>query len=63
MEVQPTCSISLCWSMRTVGEKLEGSNLCSVGDQISHRGRSFNNDVHCGADIERETIDSSQFRR
>ena len=34
-------------SMGTVGEKLQESNVCSVGEQISHRGRSFNNDVYC----------------
>ena len=27
--------------MVTVGEKLQESNVCSVGEQISHPGRSF----------------------
>ena len=31
--------------MRTVGEKLQESKVCSVG--ISHRGRSFKNAVYC----------------
>ena len=39
MEVQPTRSTSLWRSMGTVGEKLQESNVCSVGEQISHRGR------------------------
>ena len=45
MEVQPTRSTSLWWSMGTVGEKLQESNVCIVAEQISHRGRSFKNDV------------------
>ena len=47
MEVQPTRSTTLWRSMGAVGEKLQESNVCSVGEQISHRGRSFNNDVYC----------------
>ena len=35
MEVQPTRSTPL-WSMGTVGEMLQESNVCSVGEQISH---------------------------
>ena len=31
-------------------------------EQISHRGRSFNNDVYCGANIECKTVDSRKFR-
>ena len=34
-------------SLGMVGEKLQESNACSVGEQISHQGRSFNNDVYC----------------
>ena len=49
-------------SMGTVGEKLQESHVCSVGEKISHRGRSFNNDVYCWADIEVKTVDSIQFR-
>ena len=44
-EVQPTRSTPIWRSMGTVGEKLQESNICSIGEQISHRGRSFNNDV------------------
>ena len=62
MEVQPTRSITLWRSMGAVGEKLQESNVCSIGEQISHRGRSFNNDVHRWADFECKTFDSSQFR-
>ena len=47
MKVQPTRSTSLRRSMGTVGEKLQESNVCSVGEQSIHRGRSFNNDVYC----------------
>ena len=50
-------------SMGTVGDKLQESKLYSVGGQISPRGRSFDNDVYCRADIESKTYDSSQFRR
>ena len=52
MEVQPNRSTSLWKSMGTVGEKLQESKVCSVGEQINHRGRSFNNDEYCRADIE-----------
>ena len=45
MEVQPTRSTPHCRSMGVVGEKLQESNVCIIGEQISHRGRSFNNDV------------------
>ena len=45
MVVQPTRSASLWRSMGTVGEKLQESNVCSVGEQISHRGRSDVNDL------------------
>ena len=41
MEVQPIRSTSLWRSMGAVGEKLQESNVCSVGEQISHRGRFF----------------------
>ena len=44
MEVQPTRSTSLWRSMGTVADKLQESNVCSVGEQISHRGRSFNSE-------------------
>ena len=47
MEVQPTRSTPLWRSMGAVGEKLQESNVCSVGEQSSHRGRSFNNNVFC----------------
>ena len=62
MEVQPTRSTTFWRSMGAVGEKLQESNVCSVREQISHGGRSFNNDVYCRADIERKTADSSQLR-
>ena len=45
------------------GEKLQESNVFSVGEQISHRGRYFNNYVFCRTDIELKTVDNSQFRR
>ena len=63
MEVQSARSISLWRSMGTVGEKLQESNVCGIGEKISHRGRSFNNDGYCWADFERKTLDSSQFGR
>ena len=47
MEVQPTRSTSRRRSMGTVGEKLQECNVCSVGEQISHRERPFNYDVCC----------------
>ena len=47
MEVQPIRSTSLWMSMGAVGEKLQEGSVCSIGEQISHRGRSFNNDVYC----------------
>ena len=37
MEIQSTRSTSLWWSMEMAGEKLRESNVCSVGEQISHR--------------------------
>ena len=40
MEVQPTRSTSLRRSMGTIVEKLQESDVCSVEEQISHRGRS-----------------------
>ena len=61
-EVQPTRGTTLWRSMGTVGEKLQKSNECSVQEQISYRGRSFNNDVYWRADFERKTVDPSQFR-
>ena len=63
MEVQPTRSTTFWRSMRTVGDKLQESNLCSVGDQISHRGRPLTYDVYYIADVERKTFDSTHFRR
>ena len=62
MQVEPTRSTTLRRSMGTVGEKLQESNVCSVGEQINHRGRSLDNDAYCWADIEHKTFDSSQFR-
>ena len=47
MEVQPTRSTPLWRSMGAVGEKLQESNVSSVGEQISHRERYFNSDVYC----------------
>ena len=63
MEVQPTRSTFLWRSMGTVGEKLQESDVCSNGEQISPRGRSFNNDVYCLAGFERKTVDPTQFGR
>ena len=40
MEFQPTRSTSFWRSMETVGEKLQESNVFSVGEPISHRGRT-----------------------
>ena len=61
IEFQPDRRNSLWKRMWTVGEKLQESNIYSFGEQISHRGHSFNCDVYCRADIERKTVDSSQF--
>ena len=47
MEVQPTRSTPLWRKMGTVGEKLQESNVCTVGEPIRYRGRSFNNNVYC----------------
>ena len=47
MEVQSTRSTTLWRSMGAVAQKLQESNVCCVGQQISHRGRSYNYDV-CG---------------
>ena len=47
MELQPTRSTTLLRSMGAVGENLQESKVCSVGEQISHRERSFKNDVYC----------------
>ena len=52
-------STTLWRSMGVVGQMLQESNVCSVSEQISDRGRSFNNDVFCRADIERKTPVSS----
>ena len=62
MEVQPTRSSSLWRSMGAAGQKLQESNVCSVGEQISNRGRSINYDVYCGTNDERKTVDFGQFR-
>ena len=62
IEVQPTRSTSLWRSMGAAGQKLQESNVCSVGEQISHRGRSINYDVYCGTNDERKTVDFGQFR-
>ena len=43
----PAAPPSLWRSMGTTAEKLQESNASSVGEQISHRERSFNNDVYC----------------
>ena len=45
MEDQPTRSTTVWRSMGVVGEKLQESNACSVGEEISNRGSSFNYDV------------------
>ena len=60
---KPPASTSIWWSMGTVGEKLQESNVCSFGEHISQRECSLNYDVYCIADVERKTFDSSQFRR
>ncbi|XP_075256615.1 uncharacterized protein LOC142349088 [Convolutriloba macropyga] len=39
-------------------QNLQESNVCSLGEQISHRRRSFNYYVYCGTNIECETVDS-----
>ena len=62
MKVQPSPRTPIWRSMGTVGQKLRESNVCSLGEQISHRGRSLNYDVFCGAKIECETVDSRKFR-
>ena len=62
MEVQPTRSTTLWRGMGAIGQKLQDGNVCSLGEQGSHRGRSCNNDVYCGAKIECETVDSRKFR-
>ena len=61
MEVQPTRSAQLWRGMGTVGQKLQESNVCSLGEQISYRGRFFSYDVYCGAKIECKTVDSRKF--
>ena len=61
-EVQPTRSTSLWRSMGAAGQKLQEGNVCSVGEQISHRGRSINYDVYCGTNDERKIVDFGQFR-
>ena len=45
MEVQPTRSTSLWWSMGAVGEKLQESNVCSVGYAMYAVSRSATEDV------------------
>ena len=59
MEIQPSRSTSLWRIMGTVDEKLQESNVCSVGEQISHRVRSFNYDMYYRADIVFKTAVSS----
>ena len=61
MEVQPTRSTLLWRSMGTVGEKLQESNVYILGEQIRQRGFSVNNNLYSWADIERKTVESSQF--
>ena len=43
-------------------QNLQESNVCSLGEQISQRRRSFNYYVYCGTNIECETVDSRKFR-
>ena len=45
MEVQPTRSTSLWWSMGAVGEKLQESKVCSVGYAVYAVSRSVTEDV------------------
>ena len=59
MEVQPTRSTSVWRSMGSMGWRDVAKKIvCSVGDQISHRGSSLNYFVYCRADSERKTVDS-----
>ena len=62
MEVQPIRSTSLWRSMGTADEKLLEIKVYIFEEQISHRGRSFNYDVYCWAEVERKIVDSSQFK-
>ena len=53
---------SLYRGMGTVVQKLQESNVCSAGEEMSHLGRSLDYNVYNGAIIECETVDRSKFR-
>ena len=49
--------------MGTIGQKLQESNVCVVGEKISRRGRYTNYHMYGCEDIERKNVDSTQFGR
>ena len=62
LEVRTTHSTLLWRSMRTVVQKLQGSNVCRFGKNIGHWGRSFSNNFCCWADIKHMIVGSSRFK-